>query len=247
VPIGILLVLVQIALIVHVLTTGRNYWWILLLVFVPGIGSIVYIIVEIVPSLRTGITARRTVRKVTGLVDPTRGLRRQALEYQRSHNVESATRLANELIKGGDPDEAIRVCESARVGIFEDDPTILLTVANALFAKQEYAAAVETLDRLREKNPDFRSPDGHLLYARALEQDGKSERALEEYEALARYYPGAEARVRLAQLHKRLGHTDAAASAFARIVEDARLAPKHFRKAQKQWIDIAKRELGDSQ
>ena len=244
-PIAALLFIVQVALIIHVLKTGREYWWILLILFLPGIGSLVYFFIEIVPSLRGNMTARRAARRVTGLVDPGRSLRQQTLEYQRSHNVESATRLANELIKDGNVDVAIKVCEDARVGIFEDDPTILLTLAHAHFAKSEYSIAVEMLDRLREKNPDFRSPDGHLLYARALEADGNTDRALEEYEALARYYPGVEARVRLAQLQKRLGETEAAASAFRRIVEDARLAPGHFRKAQKEWIDIAKRELGN--
>lgn len=246
VPIALLSLVIQVALIIHVLKTGREYWWILLLLFLPGIGSIIYFVVEILPSLRGSMTARRTARRVTGLIDPGRNLRQQTLEYQRSHNVDSATRLATELIKDGKADEAIEVCEQARSGIFEDDPTILLALANAYFAKDDYARTVTTLDLLREKNPDFRSPDGHLLYARALENHGQTDRALEEYEALARYYPGVEARVRCAQLQKRLGRTAAAQDAFRRIVEDARLAPGHFRKAQKEWIEVAKRELADS-
>jgi hypothetical protein len=243
VPIAVLSLVIQVALIIHVLKTGREYWWILLLLFLPGIGSIIYFFVEILPSLRGNMTARRAARRVTGIVDPGRNLRQHTLEYERSHNVESATRLAAELTKDGKPDEAIEVCEQARAGIFEDDPTILLTLANAYFAKEDYARAVATLDRLREKNPDFRSPDGHLLYARALEAGGETDRALEEYEALARYYPGVEARVRFAQLQRRCGRTEEAMDTFRRIVEDARLAPRHFRKAQKEWIEIATREL----
>jgi hypothetical protein len=245
VPIALLSLIVQIALIIHVLKTGREYWWILILLFLPGIGSLIYFFVEVLPSLRGNVAARRTARRVTGLIDPGRNLRQQTLEYERSHNVDSATRLATELIKDGKPDKAIEVCQQARSGIFEDDPTLLLALANAFFAKADYAQTVTTLDLLREKNPDFRSADGHLLYARALENDGRTDRALEEYEALARYYPGVEARVRQAQLQKRLGQTVAAQDAFRRIVEDARLAPRHFRKAQKEWIDIATRELAN--
>jgi len=246
VPIAFLSLIIQVALIIHVIKTGRDWWWILLLLFLPGIGSIIYVVVELLPSLRGNMTARRAARRVTDLVDPGRNLRQQALEYQRSNNVDSATRLANELTKDGKPDEAIEICEKARVGIFESDPTILLALANARFAKGEFAKTVETLDSLREKNPDFHSPDGHLLYARALEAEGATERALEEFEALARYYPGAEARVRHAQLMKRLGDTAAAEDAFRRILEDARLAPGHFRRAQKEWLEIARRELADS-
>jgi hypothetical protein len=118
-----------------------------------------------------------------------------------------------------------------------------MALASACFAKREFGKAIETLDELRAKNPQFRSPDGHLLYARALEEEGRTAKAIEEYEALARYYPGAEARVRLAQLQQKLGNTEAAQKLFRQIIEDARLAPQHFQRAQREWIDVAKKAL----
>lgn len=241
-PIAIISLVIQGILIVHVLKTGRDFRWIFLLLFLPGIGALIYIVMEIIPSMGGGLGARRAARKVTNLIDPGRDLRQQMLEHERSHSVDTSNRLARELIKDGRYDEAIKVCEEARSGIFEDDPTLLLTSAIAHFSKNEFSDAIRTLDLLREKNPDFRSPDGHLLYARALEGEGNMDRALAEYEAVAGYYPGAEARVRLAQLHSRLGHAEIAATLFSDIVRDARLAPKHFQKAQREWIEIAKRE-----
>jgi hypothetical protein len=118
-----------------------------------------------------------------------------------------------------------------------------MTLASAQFAKREFGKAIETLDSLRAKNPQFRSSDGHLLYARALDEEGKAAQAIEEYEALARYFPGAEARVRLAQLHQKKGDTETAQRLFRQIIEDARLAPKHFQRAQREWIDVAKKAL----
>lgn len=239
---GIISLIVQVTLIVHVLRTGRDFRWIFLLLFLPGIGSLIYIVMEIIPSLRGNLATRRAARKITNIVDPGRGLRRQTLEYERNQSVDTATRLATELIKDGKCDEAIKVCDEARSGIFEDDPTILQTLANAYFCSGEYSQAIKALDLLREKNPDFRSPDGHLLYARALEQSDATDRALKEYEALVKYFPGAEARVRLAQLHNQLGNVETAKTMFHDIVRDARLAPKHFQKTQREWIEIAERE-----
>ena len=130
----------------------------------------------------------------------------------------------------------------ARTGVFEDDPKILLALANAQFAGQRYADTIATLDYLRAKNPDFRTADGHLIYARALEESGASDRALEEYESLSRYFPGVEARVRQALLYKKLGQSDEAAARLGAVLKDARLAPKHFRRSQREWLDIAQRE-----
>ena len=234
---------VQVLLIVHVVRTGRDMRWILLLLFLPGIGSLIYFFIEVLPDLRGNLTARRTVRTVGHMIDPARNLRTAQLEYERNPSVGTATRLGEALIASGKPEEAITICEQARSGVFEDDPTILSTLASAHFAKQEYEAAIAALDRLRAANPDFHSPDGHLLYARALEAAGHDERARKEYEAVGRYYPGVEARLRHALLEKRLGHTQAAHEMLKRILDDARLAPRHFRKAQREWIDRAKREL----
>ncbi len=227
---------------VHVLRTGRDWRWIILIVFLPLLGTLIYAAVELLPSLNQSITARRTLRRFRNVVDPGRSLRRETLEFESNPTVETASRLAEELTQAGRYDEAIRVCTEARQGLFEDDPKLLLALANAQFAAGDYERTVETLDYLREKNPSFRSPDGHLIYARALEQKGDTRRALEEYERVASYYPGAEARARYALLLKRTGDAARADGIFTQLLADARLAPRHFRRNQREWIELAKRE-----
>jgi hypothetical protein len=241
-PFAIIPLAIQILAIIHVVRTGRDWRWILLILFLPGLGALIYVVIEVLPSLNQSLTARRTLRRVRAAVDPGRDLRRETLEYESNPSVETATRLADELTRAGRHAEAIRICTEARTGLFEDDPKLLLSLARAQFAAGEFAAVIETLDYLREKNPGFRSPDGHLLYARSLEQSGATKRALEEYEQLCGYYPGAEARARYALLLKSSGDTERADELFARILSDARLAPRHFRKSQREWIDLAKRE-----
>ena len=98
---GIALVIVQVILIIHVLKTGRDSRWLFLLILLPGIGSLVYLAMEILPSITGGLAARRAARRVGNMVDPGRDLRQRALEYDRSRNVETATRLAGELIRDG--------------------------------------------------------------------------------------------------------------------------------------------------
>lgn len=237
-----LVVVLQIIAVVHLFRTGRNLTWLFLIILVPLIGSIAYFIVEVLPSLQNSPGARRALRRAKTAMDPGRELREGSLNYERSQNIESAARLAGELTKAGQHAEAIRICTEARTGLFEDDPKILLALANAQFAADDYAAAIATLDYLREKNPGFRSADGHLVYARALEGNGATERAVEEYAALVNYYPGAEARVRQAMLYKKLGDRARAGELFAAILNDARLAPKHFQRDQREWIELAKRE-----
>jgi len=182
------------------------------------------------------------MRKARATIDPSRGLRAAALEYERSPSVETGSRLSDELTNAGRFDDALKICADARTGVFEDDPKILLAIARAQFGAGRYTDTIATLDYLRKQHPGLRAADGHLLYARALAESGDPQRAVEEYEALARYYPGAEPRVRQALLYKEMGEADKASALFAAIRKDARLAPKHFRRSQAEWIALAERE-----
>jgi hypothetical protein len=120
----------------------------------------------------------------------------------------------------------------------------MLALASVEFEKGDAAAAAGTLEALAEHNSDFRSAEGHLLYARALEVAGRLDEAAHEYAAVADYYPGAEARARHGLLLKRMGDADGARAAFREIIDGAELAPRHVRRANAEWIEAARRESG---
>jgi hypothetical protein len=155
--------------------------------------------------------------------------------------VASRQRYAEELFRQGRFDDAITQFREAMTGLYEHDANLMLGLARAQFGKGDSAAARATLDDLIRFNPEFKSPDGHLLYARALESEGNTQKALEEYRVLAFSYPGAEAAVRFAQLLKSQGQADEARKVARDLLEQARIAPPHYRKAQKSWLDAAQR------
>ena len=94
--------------------------------------------------------------------------------------------------------------------------------------------ARDTLDALIAANPKYRSSDGHLLYARALEAMGETAAALHEYETLAPGYPGEEGRARYAQLLLRDGQRDKAQAVFNDIIRRSSLAPDYYRRDQRE-------------
>lgn len=92
-------------------------------------------------------------------------------------------------------------------------------------------------------NPNFRSGEGHLLYARTLEAAGDFNGALHEYEALVPDSVGEEGRVRHAQLLRRTGEHAKGTALLEEVLKRASLAPKYYQREQRAWIDIARREL----
>ena len=114
--------------------------------------------------------------------------------------------------------------KGALQGLYRTDPHLMLGLARAQFGQGHAREARDTLDALIAANPDFRSSEGHLLYARALEAMGDLPAALHEYEALAPEYPGEEGRARHAQLLQRDGQHDKAREVYTDILRRSRLA-----------------------
>jgi hypothetical protein len=239
----ILTLAVQAGLIVHVVRTGRNTLWIWAIALLPAAGSLAYVAVELLPEVFGSRTARRTKSSMQRIIDPNRDLRQAAAAVEISGNVDARRRLAQELYERGQYAEAIAVTQSGLQGIFDHDPTLLLGLAQAQFAARDFASARASLERLIQHNPDFKSADGHLLYARTLEEQDALDEAEHEYAAVAPGYPGAEARLRYAVLLKRRGKLDEARRILKDLLDGARLAPAHYRRAQAEWLERARREL----
>ncbi|HEY0748666.1 MAG TPA: tetratricopeptide repeat protein [Steroidobacteraceae bacterium] len=242
-PVSILLLLIQVALIVHVIKTGRNQLWIWAIFLLPGVGALAYVVAEILPELFGGKTARRAKAGLGRMIDPNRELRRASAEVEISGNVDARRRLGEELYERNQFDQAVDVYRGGLKGIFEHDPTLLLGLARALFGKGDYAAARTALELLAQQNPDFKSADARLLYARTLDAQDALEEAEREYAAMAPGYPGAEARLRYGLLLKRRGKLQEAHQVLKDLLDSARLGPAHYRRAQAEWLDRARREL----
>ena len=232
--------LIQIGLVIHVVRSGNDRFWIYLIIFVPAIGSAVYFFTQVLPELGRSRGVRRAKNTLIRAIDPQRELRRRKEELELSDSVENRVRLADECVEAGLDAEAVALYRQALSGVHAHDAGILLKLADALFRAGEYAECRRTLDTLMEHNPDFRSPDGHLLYARALQELGESDAALEEFVVLADSYPGEEARVRYAELLLARGDIERARAIAAESLLRARRAPAYYRKKEKKWLERAR-------
>ena len=236
--------LIQLALIIHVLKTGRSRYWIMILIFMPLIGGIAYLVIELLPEFKGSIGGQRAVRSVRQTLNPGADLRQHEAAWNQSPNVDNGRRYAEALLESGNISEAENIINQALKGLFATEPTLLLLKARLQFEQDRTSETIQALESLQEHNPDFRSADGHLLYARALEAEGQIDDAVREYSAVSGYYPGVEARYRLALCLGIAGKNTASRAEFESILNDAKLAPPHFLKSQKTWLEAVKRELG---
>ncbi len=234
---------VQAVCIIHLIRNHGDKLWFYIILLFPGVGSAIYFFSEVLPDLQRSRKARRAVHSIIKTIDPEIDLKRAAQELKVSDNVDNKHNLAAQCIEHELYVEAQELLESCLVGIYLHEPKVLFELARAFFLQGKYAEAKESLDRLIKENPDFKSQEGHLLYARCLEALEDIDAALEEYKVLASYYSGAEAKCRYALLLKKQGQTEQALRLFQELLDYAQNAPSFYRKAQKIWLDIAKTHL----
>ena len=217
-------------------------YWLFLLLIGSYVAVAIYLIAEILPDLRHSRGARRVLRGAQQRIDPERRKREATRQLEVADTLDNRLRLAEESLHAGDFQQAAELYRSGLRGHYATDPHLMLGLARAQFGLELPAETRRTLEELIAANPDFRSADGHLLYARALDGCGDTDRALEEYEAVTQGFPGEEARVRHALLLKRLGRRSEADALFAESLKRAELAPKYYARDQREWLEIAKRE-----
>src|SRR5260221_1753192 len=167
-----LILLAQIACLIHAGRTGRPYYWFLIILFAPGMGLLDYLAVEVLPGLLRGRAAAQLSETVTGGLDPTRQYRALADAGETVPSVANLRALADECARLGRYDKAIDLYNNALTGLHETDPGVMVGLARAGFDKGDAAAAGATLDRLFAANAEFKSGETELLPARILQEKG---------------------------------------------------------------------------
>lgn len=240
---GVLMLLAQILCAAHVVRTGRPYYWIFIIVFLPIVGMGAYFLVEMLPEIAGSRPARHAAQGFVRTLDPGRNLRDAARQVQIAPTARNKAALAAAYLDAGQADEAVALYREVLTGIHATDPALMLGLARALFASGDAAQTRSVLEELRRADPGYTSPEGHLLYARSLEQQGATDAALFEYHTLKAYYPGQEARCRYAMLLARTGRDADAHEIFTEICQAVELGPRHQYREQREWYDLAKRGL----
>jgi hypothetical protein len=233
---------IAVALAVHAMKTGRSQWWLFILLLVPLIGSIAYVVIELIPAIFRSHGARKMRGAVGTALDPDKEWRERARQAELVDSVDAKRAFAEECEKKGMWSEAIRLYEAAATGIFADDPAVLTGLARAQLGIGDAEAALATLHKLEETHA-HRSQEAHLLLARALEAAGSTDEALAEYGEVSRYYAGFEARARYGMLLLKQGRVAQAREMFMEVVRASSARPVAMAPGDKEWIRIAKANL----
>jgi len=229
----------SILLCVHVVRTGREMYWLFIILAFQPLGGVVYALVNVLPDVFGGTTARRLQTAARETLDPTREYRAAKTACDDAPTVRNQSRLAAAAMALGKPDEAERLYADAAQGIHSEDPALLLGRANALLDLNRFAEALEVLEKLGKNEADGRTPTAALALGRAYEGLGRISEADTALQWAAERIPGFEGMARYTAFMARHGRKAEAEDALADM--DKRIARLNatFRKEARHWRDLA--------
>jgi hypothetical protein len=230
---------------VHALRTGRNWYWIMILLSFPLIGSAIYFFMEYLPEMRYSRGGRKVIKAVTSAVDPNRDIREAQLEFERSPTAASRARLADALSANGRYAEAIDHYNECANGAYANDVRFVRGLASNYLLAERWADARTAYVRLFEIGRDVRHPDDDLGYAYALAQlsDAGADDAFKHAVSTSN---GPVTRCRYAQYLESVGRVREARELYKAVVKEGRLAPRHTQDLHKAWYRLADQALANN-
>lgn len=156
----------------HLLKHRKQYYWIFLIVFIPVIGSIIYII--------TQVYNRQDVKKVTSeittVVNPTKRIKDLEKQLEFSESYQNRVNLADAYLENKDYDSAIPLYLESIEGNPTNDLYVKKQLIEAYFNIEDYNNVVVYAKKI-EKHPEFNKSRSQFIYGLALEKIGDFEQA----------------------------------------------------------------------
>lgn len=233
-----LIIALQIYCIYHCLTNKNDYYWVFIIFFVPAIGSLVYLFVNVIQ--------KRDINKVqssiTSIINPTKKITDLEKKFKFAATFENQYSLADAYLEAGFYDKAIENYEACLKGTFQNDFYVLSQLLQGYYFSSQFKKSIEIADKIKT-SAKFEKSNSSFLYALALEKTGDIKAAEEYLIPFDSPYNRYQERLDLAKFYIRNAKTDKAKEILKEIELEAEGMSKTSYKQNRILIKKAKELL----
>lgn len=201
----------------HIYRNRNEYYWILIVLFVPYVGSLLYLVTQVF-SKSTINVAQEGAFKV---LYPGKRIKDLEKKLDFSDTFENKVALADAYLQNQRFEEAIKMYLSSLKGHYENDYYVISNLIVAYFKTEEYNKVIEYTEKIKNKM-EFRFSRTQFLYAKSLEANGNIDAAEEELRKTDTPYKNYEERYYLARFLAEKGKKDDAREITSEILTEAK-------------------------
>lgn len=222
---------------IHMIRSRADQRWFYIVMFVPVLGPAIYFFSEVLPKLRSG--------KFPLQIPMLEHFNLRALEkqFRFSDTIENRVMLAEAYLEKGRNAEALDLYRGVLSGPFKNNLYLIFGYAKACYCNQAFDETLAVLQGGEDLDSSEKRRQRLLLKAMTLERLGKPEDAEAAYQEACKGFDGEEARCRYGLFLEKMGRSVDAKGQFDKIIEYAGISERFYRRREKAWIGLAKREL----
>ena len=228
-------IILQAICVIHCVRKGNQNKWIWLIIFLPILGSLIYIFTE----MFSGRDLKDVQSNVGNVLNPSGRVKKLEENFRFSDTFQNRIALADRYLSDGLTEKAIELYESGLTGNFIDNEHVLRQLILAYFQIKSYDEVI-TLSKKLYTRPQFARSKSHVLYAMALDLTGNPELSEKEFSMMQGKFSNFEARYQFGMFLNRNSRDEEARDVFKEITNEARHLSNVELRDNRQWLNAAK-------
>jgi hypothetical protein len=204
----------------------RWYW---LILFFPGVGCLMY--------LYHNFYNRRSINNISEgikvLVNTNYKIEQLERAYKFSDNLKNRLDLADEYMKVKRYSEAVELYRLSLTGFMADDAALKSKLLQALFLNEDYTAAIEIGNQLKN-HQSFNNSDERISYAWSFHYQGEDQQAEEVFSDMDKPYRNFKARIEYSKFLREIKKVEESKNVLNEMLEEFDMMKPHERKINRE-------------
>lgn len=221
----------------HALKNKNEYYWFFVIMFLPVIGSIIYLFTQVFNKKDLDVVQN----EIINVINPTKKIKDLQKQLDFSDTFQNRINLGDAWMELGSYADAISQYEIALNGQYKDTGVVKKLI-EGYYQTEQYDKVVSCAEFIRSK-PEFTKSRSQFLYGLALEKMGRSEEAEKNLKAIDQRYSNYEERYRLAQFLIEKKKNDEAKEILHEVLIESQHMSKPNRKRYKNLVIEVKKLL----
>lgn len=236
-------IILQALLIIHVYKTGRDRFWIFILIFVPFAGGLAYLAVAILPDLVHSSSVKAAHQNINKAISPNRELELLQSKAARTPTLENIRALGEEYLRRGNYGSAIDSFKQCLQGPFSDNVPVMTKLAWAYYESNQLEAADTLLNEIIQIQQDDQTAEVFMLHGNIKNKLGDFQNAEESFQAAAHKSSDLKYKFKYGKYLSDRGEVERANVIFHQIFLSYETMPAYSRKFNRKWINLVKDEI----
>jgi hypothetical protein len=222
----------------HCYTNRNTYYWYFAIIFLPLIGCLVYLFVNVIQKGDVD----KEQQGLTAVINPTKKIRDLEKRFNFAETFENQVALADAYLEAEQFEKAIQNYKAALKDVFKEDFYVISKLQEAYYFSSEFNVSKEYALQIKN-HPKFEKSKSSFLYALTLEKEGNIKDAEIRLKTFDAPYSRYQERLELAKFLIRNAKIAEARELLYEIVIESEGMSKTSYRQNRQLISKAKELL----